>query len=229
MELKIRKFIFYIFWFLSLVIPFITVFRNSPINTIFSNEIVALNVVQRISGLLLFTLISMQIILGSNMDWWLQVFGSKAYRVHIVQGLFIYGLALFHPLMEVSIVYKISESLLDALYVFVPSIKSTRDIYLIYGRSALIFLTIGVLASYFRTMPFLRKNWKVFHIINYLVFYAVYFHMRVGSDIMTWPFSWFSWVALTGVTASVINKYILRNLFHKFKGSKNAEIVKQKA
>ena|SRR3989344_5264897 len=228
MSLNSRKNLFYLLWFLVLTSPFITVFKNTEITKVFSNDLILLNVIQRIAGLLAFTLISIQIVIGLFMEKWVQVVGSKAYRVHIVQGILTYGLVLFHPMMEMAIVYNLTQNFLNSLAVILPRFDSQREVYLVYGKTALLLMTFAVTAAYFRTKPFFRQNWKKFHILNYFVFYSVFLHMRVGTDITTAPFVWVSWAALFFVTWGLIYKYLLKGFF-SIKNRLNADINKQKA
>ena len=162
------------------------------------------------------------------MDWWVQIIGAKAYRIHITQGMVAYGLILIHPLMESLIVYKITGSVMKSIFVFVPKLETQREIYLTLGRTALLLMTISVIAAFFRTNPVLRRNWRKLHVLNYLTFYIVYYHMRVGSDITTAPFVWVSWVALASISLSFIYRFIYPQI-SKFRQLKLNEIKDQKA
>lgn len=188
MPLRLKWNLFLIFWLLLLLSGPITVLKNTFPSTL-ADPIVIANLFQRITGLLAFTLIFIQIVLGAFLGGWTQVIGARAYKFHIIQGLFAYGFILIHPLFENIITYQVSKSFVDALSVFIPRFETQRDIYLVFGRSAFVLATISVSAAYFRTKPFFRRNWKAFHILNYLVFFLVYLHARLlGSDLQTFPF-----------------------------------------
>src|SRR3972149_6331524 len=99
MELRFRRLLFYSVWFFLLLLPFYIVFNNLDIQNLLSNSLVLINTFQRLSGSLAFVLLFSQIVIGSNMDWWVQAIGAKAYKIHITQGLCIYALVLIHPVL----------------------------------------------------------------------------------------------------------------------------------
>lgn len=143
------------------------------------------------------------------MDWFVKMIGGKAYKIHITQGLITYGFMFIHPLLQNVIVYQASQSLTKALLVFMPSFAAQRDLLLVFGRVAFVLATIAVIAAYFRTKPFFRRNWRAFHILNYLVFYLILIHARGGSDIATIPFSAVYWVAAITVSLIVVRKILV--------------------
>lgn len=187
MTLRTKRYIFFLVWFLIIISGPVTILRNTSI-ALLTDPIVLANAFQRLTGLLAFTLIFIQIVLGSFMNGWTQLIGAKAYKLHITQGLMTYGFMFIHPLFENVVVYQVSKSITTALLVFVPSLETQRDIFLVFGRSAFVLATIAVIAAYFRTKPFFRRNWKAFHILNYLVFFLVWFHSKgLGTDVNTFP------------------------------------------
>jgi predicted ferric reductase len=83
------------------------------------------------------------------------------------------------------------------------------DIYLNFGKLALLFITTGVLVGYFRTKPFLRRNWRKLHILNYLAFIFVAVHSwNLGTDVKSFPF-----VATFFLANVVVNALIIRKLY----------------
>ena len=225
MTLITKRFIFWFFWLLFILSAPITVLMNSSIDVVFSNQLVLMNFFQRITGLLAFNLLFMQIILGSQMNKWIQLIGAKAYRIHIFHGLVTYGFMFIHPFFENIIVYQVSKSLTESMLIFIPSLETQRDILLVFGRVAFLLTSISVIAAYFRTKPFFRRNWRAFHILNYLVFYLVFIHMRLGTDITTPPFSWLSWLAFIGVSLTLVNR-ALNPLFLKLHLQKDIKKVR---
>lgn len=211
MNLSRRKYIFLTLWALVVLSGPIAVLRNTPLDNITIDSINFFNFLQRISGVLLFSLIFTQIILGSQMDKMNQIVGSKAYWFHITQGVGIFFLVLFHPLMELVITYQISESILKALAIFIPRLNTQNEVYLTFGKLGVVILCLTISAGYFRTKQILRRYWHTIHLLNYALFYLVYYHMRVGQDITTPPFLWVTWLALVSVTMSLILK--LKNAF----------------
>src|SRR3989337_185049 len=141
MTLQSKKYIFSLVWLLIILLGPVTVLRNSSFDS-FSNPIVLTNTVQRITGLLAFTLLSIQIVLGAHMNRWVQIIGARAYKLHITQGLVAYGFMFIHPLFENVIVYQVSKSITSALLVFIPSLETQRGIFLVFGRSAFILASI---------------------------------------------------------------------------------------
>lgn len=205
--------IYWFLWFLIVISAPITVINNSSREVVFSNPIVLTNFFQRILGLLAFNLFFIQIILGSQINRWVRFIGAKAYRIHIIQGILAYGIMFMHPLFENIIVYQISENIIDSLLIVIPSVATQRGILLIFGRVAFLLASISVAASYFRTKIFFRRNWRLFHIFNYPVFYLIFLHMRLGTDTKSAPFVWISWFALISVTLTLVNRVLnLSNL-----------------
>jgi predicted ferric reductase len=228
MSLRTKKLIFWFIWLFVILSGPVTVIRNSSLDVTFTNPVALINFFQRISGLLAFSLLFIQIVLGVHMNRLIQTIGSSSYKIHITQGLVAYGFMLVHPLFENALIYQVSKSITDTILVFIPRLSSERDIFLAFGRTALILATIAVFAAYFRTKPFFRRNWRAFHILNYLVFYLVFIHMRVGTDIATPPFSWVSLTAFLFVTASVCYR-MLNPVYLKLKKEKTIKKEVQKA
>ncbi|MCH7640957.1 hypothetical protein IID22_01995 [Patescibacteria group bacterium] len=142
------------------------------------------------------------------MSKWVQILGARAYKVHITQGLITYGFIFIHPIFNV-IITKQRVGALGSVLSLLPNFSTQREIYLTFGRIALTLLTIGVFAAYFRTKPLFRRNWRAFHILNYLAFFLVVVHSRgVGTDIRTPPFSWFWSGALVVVAGSILYKWV---------------------
>lgn len=216
MSITKKRKLFWSIWSLLIVSAPLTVVINSNLEKTFSDSILLSNFFQRISGLLGFMMISMQIILGSNMSWWIQILGAKAYKIHITQGVFTYLIILVHPLFQSIITYQLSRNLIDSFSIIFPKFASEYELLLVFGKTALLLLTITFLTGFFRTSQFLRRNWIKFHILNYFIFYLVFFHMRVGSDIMNPPFLFISWAALLLVSLSFYNKFFRESFTRLF-------------
>ena len=211
MSLKAKRYIFFTIWFLIIISGPLTVFLNTPYENALSNEKVLINVFQRTTGLLAFSLIFIQIVIGAYMDKWVQIIGAKAYNLHVTQGLFTYGFVLVHPILNSALTYAVSKSVRDVILGLVPSFSSQREVFLVYGRVAFVLVTISVIAGYFRTKPFFRKNWKAFHILNYLSFILVAFHSKgVGSDMGSFPFNFLYWIFVSGVILTILHKIYVK-------------------
>jgi len=206
MSIYTKRKIFYAIWVLIMLSGPITIFRNVVLSQVLSSNLVLLNTFQRLTGTMAFSLIFMQIMIGSNMDKFVQILGSKAYRIHIVQGLLVYATAFSHPIFESLIVFTVSRKVADAFFVVIPSLNTQRDILLTFGKMGLALLTIGVVAAYFRTKPVFRKYWRYFHYFNYVVFFLIAFHARVGTDLGSLPFDSFYWAAIVIVSLTLMYK-----------------------
>ncbi len=216
MSLKQRRVFWFVIWLLIILSGPVTVFLNSPLSSVSSNQLVLINYFQRIFGLLAFSLLFIQIMIGAHMERWVQLVGSKAYKIHITQGLITYAVIFLHPLMQMLIDFKL-RGLVGVALVLLPGV----NFYLNLGKIAFVLITIGVIASYFRTKPFFRRNWRWFHRLNYVAFYAIALHsFSIGTDISSPPFSIVYWVAVISVTGSLFYKYVYLNLTEKFSGSK---------
>jgi len=207
MRLRVKKAIFFSLWLFVVVVGPITVFRNTSISFLTSDSIYLANFFQRLTGLLAFSLIFCQIMLGAYMNKFIEFLGGRAFKIHLIQGLVTYGLILIHPLFQNLIVYYASKSFTQALLTFMPSLETQKDILLVYGKVAFLFSTIAVFAAYFRTKAFFRKNWRAFHILNYLVFYLIFVHARVGTDSASQPFESLYWTSFILVTGTVFNRF----------------------
>jgi DMSO/TMAO reductase YedYZ heme-binding membrane subunit len=74
---------------------------------------------------------------------------------------------------------------LAGLLTFLPG----YDIFLNLGKLAFVLVSVGVIVGYFRTKPFLRKNWRKLHIMSYFAFVFVSIHSwNLGSDVKSFPF-----------------------------------------
>jgi len=190
-----KKTIFFLIWLFLLSLGPITVLRNS---TGFS-----INFLQRMVGLLAYTLLFVQIILGSFMQRLTEKLGGWIFRFHITEGIFTYVLVLAHPLLFV----------FDPLYIYLGFSSQKAELYYSFGRSAFWLITLALLAAKLRTHPWLQNHWRKFHILNYVAFFLIWFHsLKVGTDIGTFPFSFFH-----GPSLIIVLGIVLYRLFSYFK------------
>lgn len=169
-----------------------------------------INLLQRITGLTAFALLFIQLVVGSNMDYFRSKLGEKALKIHIVNGILTYLFILLHPLLMVLMMY-VGYSKLDPFYVFVDICVLCDGIYEYYinfGRLAFLFTTIAVFAGLFRGVNmWMRKNWRKLHILNYFAFYFVSIHSyNIGSDSSDPLFTYIFWTAQIVVLVSVVKK-----------------------
>ena len=137
-------------------------------------------------GLLAFTMVWYQVLLGSN-GWWLYRRAPVLLRFHRTHGIIAFSFAVLHPVLLIAAV---------GLTAFLQKsfVPAELRIYATIGTIQLVLLTIAVLVALVRRMPWLRRHWKKFHILNYVVFILIWIHSWfLGTDVQT---TWlrFLWV-----------------------------------
>ena len=205
-----KKITFYLIWLGLISLGPITVLGVTPFASVVVNKVLLVNFFQRILGLTAFTLIFIQIILGSFMSKWIEKLGTWIFKFHITQEPIAYILIFLHPLMTVFVNYFTGRGL-DPFYVFIDvCILCDGKFEWLYnfGRIGFWLITIAVIAALFRTStPFLRLHWKKFHVLNYVAFYVIWFHsIKLGQDVGTPPFGYFHGPSIIIVSAIVIVK-----------------------
>lgn len=209
--MKAQKVFLFSLWLIAALIGPFTVIVHTPTSSIFQNQIVLINFLQRLLATTAFGLLVSQLILGSNMAWFTNRFGPKLFSWHVVEGLIVYFLLILHPLMQSIIDFKIG-GLTNAVFLLLPF---TRTYSYDIGKLAFIFLSVAVFAGYFRSKPFLRRNWRKFHILNYIVFYIVVLHsLLLGTDTLRLPFFAFYLVSILIVSGILTRKFV-KKYFNK--------------
>ncbi len=200
-------------WLLILLVGPITLFVNTTLSEVFSNPIQLINFFQRLTGLLAFSLLFVQLLLGSYMNFWQRYLGAKTFKYHVIEGLVSYGLFLGHPLLYVVFTYRLVGKLTTFILPNLDINTPVYELYLTYGRIGFLLLTIGVVAGLLRNKPFLRAHWRKFHILNYFAFFFVAVHAyNVGTDVRTFPFSFLFWIAIVVITATVFRRFVYPRL-----------------
>lgn len=207
MSLRIKKILFFAVWLGILSIGPITILKVTPFQVATKQSTFLINFFQRITGLALFSLLTIQITLGVLMSKLTERLGGWIFKFHILEGVFIYSLILLHPLLFVLYNFKI-KGVIDPFYVFTDLCvlcKGNLEYFYNFGRIAFWLLTVGVLAGVMRTQPWLQKHWRKFHVLNYVAFFSVIFHsFKVGSDTLSKPFIYFYWFAMAWISILVI-------------------------
>lgn len=204
MKLIHRRIFWSLIWIVVVFAGPVTVLVNTPVSEALGNRPLLINILQRMSGLVAFSLLFVQIILGAFMGKWTQILGAKAYWVHINQGLLAYVFIFIHPITQMLLDYE-ARGLQGALLTFLPGF----DIFLNFGKLAFVFLTAAVVIGYFRTKPFLRRNWRKLHILNYLAFFLIAIHSRnLGTDVSAPPFVFIFSIALLIVPLTIVYRLI---------------------
>lgn len=182
------KYLFILIYLLFLLVPGYAVWQNGGFVAP-ADAKAPIYLFLRLTGLYALVFIFIQIMLGAFMNYWRTVFGSKILNFHMAQGVVTYGLILAHP--SFFLLNAILADVPNPLILLVPQFTTTYETYLSFGKIGFIFLTIAVFAAKFRSVGFLEKHWRKFHILNYIAFWFIFVHsFNVGSDTRTVPFSW---------------------------------------
>ncbi len=205
-----NKLIFYAIWVLLVSLGPIAVFSNTDLQLVSGNRVLLANFLQRIFGVTAYTMLFIQIILGSFMQKWTERLGGWVLRFHITEGVIVYALIILHPLMFVFLRYFDGGSL-DPFYIFTQVCVLCNPIteyYYTLGRIGFWLVTIAVFAGLFRNAtPFMRTHWKKFHALNYLTFLLIGVHsFLVGTDFSSTSFFAFAIIAYLAVLYIVVFK-----------------------
>lgn len=200
---KVGKIIFWAIWLTLVSLGLYTICKTVNFTILFSNYSLTLNFLERVSGVFIFTLLFIQIILGAYMQELTKRFGSWIFKVHAIQGPVIYLLAIIHPMFLLVFNYKVFHTI-DPFYIYTQACllcKSWQELFYTFGRLAFWFLAIGVLAA----------NWKKLHLINYVVFFFAALHgWFVGSDFHLSPLKFFYWLSIAAVFLTAAREVRLR-------------------
>ncbi|MFH1863321.1 MAG: hypothetical protein ABIJ85_00205 [bacterium] len=215
-----KKTFFILVWVLLLVLSVISPVKEFKFVLASKNQVLLIGLFQRILGLLAFTLLFIQIFLGAFMGRLTEKLGEWVFNFHLFNGKLLYTLILLHPALYMLYLFKI-EGVLDPFYIYSDLCvlcKGNLEHFYNFGRVAFWLITAGIIAAVFRASdPFLKKNWRKFHILNYFAFFLIAIHSKVlGTDISTTPFKWIYLFGIVTVSLSLVVKYILP----LFKGKK---------
>lgn len=207
-------------WLLLVVLAVITPLKEFKFVLASKNQILLLNFLQRIVGVIAFTLLFIQIFLGAFMDKLINKLGHWVFNFHIFNGILLYSLVLLHPAFYMLFLYKLN-GVINPFYIYSDLCvlcKGNFEHIYNFGRVALWLITAGIIAAVFRASdPFLKKNWRKFHLLNYFAFFLIAVHAKVlGTDVSTAPFKWIYFFGVATVAFTLIVKYI----FPLFKGKK---------
>lgn len=184
-------------WMVIVLIGPLTLLINFPFEKLFSSQAVTINFFQRLIGLISFSLIFVQVVIGSMMPTLIEKLTSKLFRFHILEGIAIYMLIIAHPILG-------AINGVSLIFVF-----TREELLYNFGRIAFSLFTIGVFAGLFRSQPFLIRHWKKLHILNYVAFYLVAIHSYfVGSDTRGFPFIILWWIAVVSVSGILVYKWL---------------------
>lgn len=205
-----KRALFLLIWLLILVSGPITVLKTTPFTRLTFEDIpLLLNFILRIIGLLAFSMLFVQLILGAFMTRFTQKLGGWAFKFHVTHGALLYSFILAHPLLFVLFNFK-TKGVLDPFYVFTQFCAicpEPTELFYTFGRVSFWLVSLAVLAAILRREPWWRRHWRKFHNLNYVVFFLVAIHAWFsGTDVWVFPFVLVYWLSVGGVSATVIYK-----------------------
>ncbi|MBU0845586.1 hypothetical protein KKH23_00055 [Patescibacteria group bacterium] len=212
------KLSFIIIWFIILLSGPFAVLKSVKVFDITQNVPLLINIFQRILGLVVFSLLFVQIILGAFMQKWKEKFGAWIFKFHLIQGFVAYVLVLVHPLLFLIYNFK-TRGVLDPFYVFTDfCLLCSRPIELYYsfGKITLWLISLAILAAIVKNEVWWKENWRKFHILNYFVFFLIAAHAWfVGTDVISTFFVYIFWFGMIAVLYTFIRKHILPIITNK--------------
>lgn len=203
-----RKVLFLGGWLGLLSLSFLTVIRVTPLSLALASPVFFSNFLQRVLGLTVFTMFFVQIVLGAFIGTVWKKYADSVRNFHIFEGILAYILAFLHPMLYLLSGY-FAGGKFDPYVAFINAClicKTPENYYLTIGRISFWLLSISVFAVLFRrATPWLKENWRKFHVLNYLVFLLVGAHgFLLGSDFRVQPFFTFAILAYAIVLGIVV-------------------------
>lgn len=167
------KILFYALIFFVLIFP-IYLIKQSWYDL--SNNADILYLIHRILGLYAFSLIFLQIILGSAMRRLNKLFPGRMFRIHKRVGYTAFTMATLHPIL----LYATAIPLGNFSY-FESYPQGESALYYWIGIINISLLWISVLSAIFRVK--IGPKWIYIHRINYLIFFLIFIHsLKLGVD-----------------------------------------------
>lgn len=202
-------------WLLILISGPIMVLTKSPLSIVKGNIGQSIYLLQRITALIAFSAIFMQIVIGAYLSKLSKIFGSWINKFHTFQGIVAYTFVLAHPFLFLFYNFKTKGSF-DPFYVFTDVCllcPRPYELYWSFGRIAFWLISFAILAVIVRSEPWWKKNWRKIHIFNYFVFFLIAAHAWFsGTDIVTTSFVYMFWFELIIVIYIIFRKYILPSI-----------------
>lgn len=212
--ITIRRVAFGVLWIGMIVLPLYIVLNPLPSGYWQENTFTAtLNTIIRLFGLVLFTLITQQILTQEYRPTFNRVMGAYfTKRYHIILGTFTLLVALLHPLSYYISMYLEGSSLISTA--FGQGYDMPLRIFYLFGPLALTLMICTVLAGLLRNWKPLQRYWYSIHKLNYILFIVAFFHSwNMGSDIQSNTILRVLWILyLLVIVYGFINKFYLRRL-----------------
>ena len=134
--------------------------------------------------------------------------GEWVFNFHIWDGIIAYILIFLHPLLLVFFNHFAGVGW-DPYAVFINACllcKTPMEYYYTLGMIAFWLLTLTVFMGIYRNYNlWFKRNWRKFHVFNYVVFLVVGLHgFLIGTDFKVQPFYSFAILASLTVTGIII-------------------------
>jgi predicted ferric reductase len=220
-----RKTVFFTLWLALLLMAFLTLIRVTPLSFALGGSVKLTNFIYRGLGLIIFSLLFVQIILGAFMGKLTKKLGEWVFSFHVFEGALAYTLVLLHPIFFLLSTY-FAGGKFDPYVAFVNVCllcNSPAGYYQTLGIISFWLLSVAVFAALFRkSTPWLKANWRKFHVINYVTFLVVGAHgFLLGLDFRVQPFFTFAVLAYAIVLGIVVFIELPR-LFKNFRNWVNS-------
>lgn len=122
----------------------------------------------QVPGAVAIHLLWLQIIIGMNQRRLIPLF-PKIFRVHRFIGIAALIAALLHPLL-------LLVALGPAKYLTFAFVPQQLVPYVIAAEAAVLLLLLTVISALLQHRPFFAKRWRALHLLNYLVFFLIWWH-----------------------------------------------------
>lgn len=127
-------------------------------------------------GLYAFTLVWVQIMIGSFAPFWRKFF-PRVMKYHRWVGIFTLVFACLHPLL---LLIGVGPTVYFARTYVAPNLVP----FIWVGYVQLLLLITTASTALLMKVPWLRRKWRVIHLLNYVVFYLVLIHSwALGYDV----------------------------------------------
>ena len=151
-------------------------------------------------GLYAFTLVTMQVLLSTNLAWLTKLWPKIIYY-HRWQGTVALLIAIFHPLL-ILIGYGL------ASYLTFKFVAPSLIVWVVLAELALTTLVFTVVTAHVAWLTRKWPWWRKLHRLNYVIFAALWLHSWfVGTDTRTSLLRTVWLVYLAAVVLSIIGRY----------------------
>lgn len=177
---KYYKILFWLIWLALVFVGPYTIIKNSRLDLVFSDPGLTIAFFQRLTGVTVFCLLFIQIILGEYI---------KKSKIYAINGVILYTLLVIHPLLFLLFNYRLRH-VIDPFYVFTQVCLICKKTEIIYslGRVSFWLAGLAVFAALFR-----RK----LHTLNYFIFFLVAVHgFFADSDFRLSPLKFVYWFSI---------------------------------